>query len=288
MPSTKDIAIDIIELEETDKAHASSSVASISRNSPTADPEGAIRYEPFRRRGAYAELSGGETDENEDQEKEPSKLQTMVYRLTKSILLRRLLLYYLPPALLLSIPLIVTATVAKDANIGDDVRLVGLFAWLEVIWAIFWGAWGLAYVLPFVFQYFAGFFSSGARYYTDILKAIIVPMTAFYSALFSRVATPLLCVFDEKNPGKCDDAWVLIIRKFLLATIACTGLFFVQKILIHLLTVNYRKRQFRVGSRKAKELYISWLKCMKLLSDCILDSAHALPPKTTKSTARRH
>jgi hypothetical protein len=251
MSSSKDIAINIIPLEESQQGYASRSSAFSKEDSPSGDADGAIRYEPFRRRGAYAELSGGEHEEDEDGESKPSKLQTLVYRLTKSVLLRRFLLYYLPPALALLIVVIITATAAKDSHIGD-VHLVGLFVWLEVTWAIFWAAWALAFVLPFVFQFFAGFISSGARYYTDILKAVIVPMTAFYFALLSRAATQLLCVFDWETPGTCDDNWVLVIRKILLATVACTGLFFVEKVLIHLLTVNYRKRQFRVRVEESK------------------------------------
>jgi hypothetical protein len=251
MSSSKDIAIDIIPLEESQQGHASRSSAFSRGNSLTADTEGAIRYEPFRRRGAYAELSGGENDEHEDEEGPPSKLQAWVHRMTKSIILRRFLLYYLPPALILLIVTLVLATVAKDSHIGD-VHTVGLFVWLEVVWAIFWAAWALAFVLPFVFQYFAGFISSGAKYYTDILKAVKVPMTAFYFALLSRAATVLLCVFDHEKPGQCDDKWVLIIRQVLLATIACTGFFFIEKVLIHLLTINYRKRQFKVRVEESK------------------------------------
>ncbi|KAJ8108042.1 hypothetical protein OPT61_g8447 [Boeremia exigua] len=251
MPSPKDMVIDIVELE-TNQANASGIAAPTSRRSFSADQPDSVRFEPFRRHGAYTGLSSGDGDDDEYQEEEMCKLQTVVYRLTKSTVIRRLLLYYLPPALLLLIPIVITATVAKNVHIGDDVRIVGLFVWLEVIWAIFWGSWGLAFVLPFVLQFFAGFFSPVAKDYTNILKVVTWPMTAFYFALFSRASTPLLCVFDENRPGVCDDAWVLFIRTFFLATIACTGLFFVQKVLIHLLTVNYRKRQFRGRSRESK------------------------------------
>lgn len=252
MSLPKDIIIDIMEPEKTSQVRASGSETPTSRRSSREDHQEATRYEPFRRQGAYAELSGGDGDADENQEKEPSKLQTLVYKFTKSTLLRRLLLYYLPPTLLLLIPIIVTATVAKDAHIGEDVRILGLFVWLEVVWAIFWGSWGLAFTLPFVFQYFAGFFIPVAKDYTDILKAVILPMTAFYFALFSRAATSLLCVFDKARPGRCDDDWVLIIRRFFLATVACTGLFFVEKVLVHLLTVKYRKRQFKVRVEENK------------------------------------
>jgi hypothetical protein len=169
------------------------------------------------------------------------------------VALRRLLLYYLPPALILSIVIIVSVTAGKKARIGD-IHLVGLFVWLEVIWGFFWSSWAMAYVLPFVLQFFGGFVSSGARQNTEILKAVQLPMTAFFWALLSRASTPILCVFANDDRGVYDDNWVLIIRKALLATVACTGLYFVEKILIHLLTVNYRKRQFRTKVEESKRL----------------------------------
>ncbi|KAI4761457.1 hypothetical protein E4T52_06394 [Aureobasidium sp. EXF-3400] len=71
-------------------------------------------------------------------------------------------------------------------------------------------------------------------------------MALFFWALLSRAATPVLCAFDENRPGECDDEWIAVLRKILLATVASTGIFFVEKILIHILTINYRQKQFRV------------------------------------------
>ena len=56
MSSSKDIAIDIIPLEESSRNHISRRPAFARDDSPS----GPVRYEPFRRRGAYAELSGEE------------------------------------------------------------------------------------------------------------------------------------------------------------------------------------------------------------------------------------
>ncbi|KAG9669215.1 hypothetical protein KCU99_g7523, partial [Aureobasidium melanogenum] len=99
---------------------------------------------------------------------------------------------------------------------------------MEVIWIICWGAWGLAYLLPYGIQFFAGFITTHSRKYAELLQAIILPMALFFWALLSRAATPVLCAFDENRP------------------VASTGIFFVEKILIHILTINYRQKQFRV------------------------------------------
>ncbi|KAG9563621.1 hypothetical protein KCU71_g6667, partial [Aureobasidium melanogenum] len=117
---------------------------------------------------------------------------------------------------------------------------------MEVIWIICWGAWGLAYLLPYGIQFFAGFITTHSRKYAELLQAIILPMALFFWALLSRAATPVLCAFDENRPGECDDEWIAVLRKILLATVASTGIFFVEKILIHILTINYRQKQFRV------------------------------------------
>jgi hypothetical protein len=252
--SAKDVVVEIIPLEESRRTHASGSSTIAGEGSSTTHRDSPIaNLGFFQRRSAYAELSGGEDEENAEKQEEAGKLEAFVHKITESLILRRLLLRYLPPALILSIGIAVTLAAAKTARIGD-VHLVGLFVWLEVIWAIFWVAWGTAYSLPFAIQYLGGFLSSGIRYYTEILKAVLIPMTAFFWAMLSRAATPVLCLFDEDEPGKCDDQWVAVIRRALLAAVCCTGLYFIEKILIHLLTVNYRKRQFRTRLDEGKKV----------------------------------
>jgi hypothetical protein len=251
--SSKDVVVEIIPLEEAHRTLASEPSTISGEGSSATYPDGPIANLGFFRRRAYVELSGAEEEENEDNEEKESKFQAFVHRITTSLILRRLFLRYLPPALVLSIGVVIASTAAKKTRIGD-VHLVGLFVWLEVIWAIFWLAWGTAYGVPFAIQFFGGFISSGIRYYTEILKAVLIPMTAFFWALLSRAITPVLCAFDEDDPGDCDDKWVMIIRRALLAAVCCTGLYFVEKILIHLLTINYRKRQFKTRADEVKRV----------------------------------
>jgi hypothetical protein len=67
MSSSKDIAIDIIPLEQSQRNHISRRPAFARDDSPSAGTSG-IRYEPFRRRGAYAELSGEERGNRNDED----------------------------------------------------------------------------------------------------------------------------------------------------------------------------------------------------------------------------
>ncbi|KAH9203836.1 Mechanosensitive ion channel-domain-containing protein, partial [Leptodontidium sp. 2 PMI_412] len=162
-------------------------------------------------------------------------------------------LYIIPVAVVLAIPIVLTATAFKDVAI-EDIRLTGLFVWIELVWLNVWLAILMAYILPFIFQFFGGFISSGSRKYAQLLKAVILPMSVFIWAMISRSATPVICAFDSKEDRKhlCDDQWILVLRRVLLATIAVTGIFFVEKIMIHLVSVSYRRRQFNLKLKENK------------------------------------
>ncbi|KAK0941529.1 hypothetical protein LTR29_006908 [Friedmanniomyces endolithicus] len=174
---------------------------------------------------------------------EATRWLAVVRRMVKSELYRSSLLLFLPVAVFLTLPILITATAGMDVSIGD-VHLVGLFVWIEVVWLILWGVWGLAYIIPYVVQFLAGFVTANSRRYGELLQAIQLPMTLFLWAILSRAITPILCTFDRERPGDCDDDWVLVLRKILIATVASTGFFFVEKILVHLLTINYREKQY--------------------------------------------
>lgn len=202
-------------------------------------------YLPSRRGRYFALADVDECESSEHQDEKSSRTLTFVRTLTPNEKTRPFLLLFLLVSLALIIPIIITRIVVKQVSIGD-VHLVGLFVWLEVIWIICWGAWGLAYLLPFGIQFFAGLITTHSRKYAELLQALNLPMALFFWALLSRAATPVLCAFDKDRPGECDDEWIAALRKILLATVACTGIFFVEKILIHILTINYRQKQFRV------------------------------------------
>ena len=49
----------------------------------------------------------------------------------------RYFVYVLPLALIIAVPVIVGATVAKDAELGG-VRIVWFFTWVEILWLSLW------------------------------------------------------------------------------------------------------------------------------------------------------
>jgi hypothetical protein len=229
-------------------------------NSPHSRAIGATgrnKREFLNRTGAYSAVTDEEDedkDEDED-EAEATPVGRFFQKIIRSYAVTRFALYIIPVALVLAVPIVLTATAFKGAAIGD-IRLTGLFLWIELVWLNVWLAMLISYILPFLLQFFGGFVSSGSRKYAQLLKALLLPMSVFIWALISRAAIPVICAFDTKENRElhCDDQWVLILRKALLATIAATGMFFVEKLMIHLLSVGYHRKRFNAKLKEDKRI----------------------------------
>ncbi|KAF7512368.1 hypothetical protein GJ744_001936 [Endocarpon pusillum] len=205
---------------------------------------GRRKSQALSRKSTYSVLTNNEGDDDDVGDKdEEDAPPTLIGRIVKYSAFTRFALYIIPMSILLTIPIILTETVFHNAAIGD-IRLSGLFVWIQIVWLSCWLAALIAYTLPFLCQFLGGYFTSNSRWYTQLLRTVILPMSVFFWALFSRAATPVICAFDIEKKYRCDDPWVLIIQKALLATIAVTGMFFVEKLLVHLLSVRHRHRQF--------------------------------------------
>jgi len=62
-----------------------------------------------------------------------NKMGALYHRVLKFSIVTRYLVYYLPLAVILTIPIIVGATASKGAEIGG-VRILWFFVWLECVW----------------------------------------------------------------------------------------------------------------------------------------------------------
>lgn len=71
--------------------------------------------------------------------------------------------YILPVAMLLAIPVIITANPPHDNARADGIRLLGLFIWIEIVWVAFWVAKLVAQALPILLQAACGLISTGIR-----------------------------------------------------------------------------------------------------------------------------
>lgn len=118
----------------------------------------------------------GDDDDEDDDE---TTTDTLFGRLFRHSLVIRYTLYIVPVAIILAIPIILAGTVFRKARIGD-IRILGLFVWIELIWVDVWFSKLLAYVEPHVIQYVVSFISSSSRTYAQLFVALKWPVTAFF------------------------------------------------------------------------------------------------------------
>ena len=109
----------------------------------------------------------------------------MIYnKILNFSILTRYILYVLPLAILIAIPIIIGATAAQNAELGG-VRIVWIFSWLECVWFSLWVSKLAAKSLPWVFQFLCGIVSSGTRKYALVIKALEIYLSLSGWALAS-------------------------------------------------------------------------------------------------------
>ena len=91
-------------------------------------------------------------------------------------LVTRYFLYILPVAVIISLPIIIGATVAQNATIGG-VRIVWFFSWVLTVWVALWTSKLSAKCLPSIFQFLCGIVSSGTRKYAMVLSSLELYLT---------------------------------------------------------------------------------------------------------------
>ncbi|EKV14797.1 Serine/threonine protein kinase [Penicillium digitatum PHI26] len=161
-------------------------------------------------------------------------------------LITRYLIYVLPIAILIAIPIIVGVTVAKNAKIGG-VHLYWFFTWIEIIWFSLWAAKVFARYVPYFFQFLCGIVSSGTRKYALILRALETPIALMIWAIISLVTfLPVMTL----NPGKKDSgdtgvkAWEKSVKNILFALLVCSLIYLVEKAIVQLISISYHRKQF--------------------------------------------
>lgn len=118
---------------------------------------------------------------SEDHTEPPSsanltRLHCLYKSLINSSIIIRYLVYIMPFAILIAIPIIVGATATPYATVGG-VKLYWFFAWIEVVWLSLWVCKILARGLPYVFQSLWGVLSPGNRRYALVLRTLEIPIS---------------------------------------------------------------------------------------------------------------
>ncbi|KAF2425283.1 hypothetical protein EJ08DRAFT_672152 [Tothia fuscella] len=166
----------------------------------------------------------------------------------------RYFLYVLPLALVLAVPIIVGATAARKAQIGG-IRIVWLFTWIEIVWLSLWVSKLFARSLPRVFKFVVGVVSSGVRKYALVIRALEIPLSLVGWALVSLLTfTPLMLRNPDTPSGAALKPWMTIIRQVLGALLVCFLIFFGERLIVQLISINYHGKQFDAKIKENKHM----------------------------------
>ncbi|KAI0879848.1 Mechanosensitive ion channel-domain-containing protein [Annulohypoxylon maeteangense] len=214
----------------------------------------------FFHRGRRQAKKNSPSAENDNLTSDEASLNAMGKLYNKIIhasVVTRYLVYIVPVALLLAVPLIVIpATGNRDrilvghgprqnadsepvAVYAPGPQLFYLFLWIELAWLSLWVGKVVAHLLPPIFMFFTGVVSAGTRKYAIVIRALEIPLSLFFWAMATFfIFTGLI------NVNFNDVSWVIAIRRILGAFFASSAVFLIEKTIIQLISVTYHQRSF--------------------------------------------
>jgi small-conductance mechanosensitive channel len=189
---------------------------------------------------------------------EPAKLTGLgkIYdKIANFSVITRYLFYILPVSALIAVPMIVNVTAAPNAELGG-VRLVWIFAWVEVVWNSLWVAKLLAKALPWMFQFICGVVSSGTRKYALVLRSLEIPLSLVGWMLCSWLTfIPMMTRNPDQRKqagGTATQPWEERLNKVLAAALCSFLILLLEKLIIQLLSINYHRTQFNDKIKDSK------------------------------------
>ncbi|KAL1889211.1 hypothetical protein Sste5346_009069 [Sporothrix stenoceras] len=187
-------------------------------------------------------------------------------RLVAASSMTRYLIYIIPVAFLLAIPLVLLP-VTGNANtipLGSHVTnattdpptreygppLFHLFIWFEASWAGLWAGKIVARLIPVVFVFFCGVISSGTRKYATVLRGLEVPLSLFFWALVTWLVFRFL--FTNSNI-----TWIYALTNIFGALFVSSAVFLGERAIIHLMSISYHARSFSNRIKESKrDIYL--------------------------------
>jgi len=156
----------------------------------------------------------------------------------------RYLVYVVPVALLLAIPLVIlpfTGDMNKDrVSLGGQdnaTSLFNLFLWVEISWLSLWVGKVVAHLLPPIFMFFCGVVSSGTRKYATVLRALEIPLSLFFWGLASWLVFKFMFTDDRIQ-------WIDTIKRILLSLFISSAVLLGEKAIVQLISISYHQRSF--------------------------------------------
>lgn len=164
----------------------------------------------------------------------------------------RYLLYVVPVAILIAVPLVLGATVFTDARIGG-VPMWWFFVWVMIVWCGLWASKLVAQFIPFLFQFFCGVVSPGTRKYSAILTNLEIPLSLVGWAICSLVSFTIIVGRTREGPDNLSTGWADIVRKILFATLFSTLVVLAEKTLVQLIQISYHRKSFDDKIKQSKQ-----------------------------------
>ncbi|EAA31931.2 hypothetical protein GE21DRAFT_8201 [Neurospora crassa] len=173
-------------------------------------------------------------------------------RLRKFPRVLRYVVYSIPPAILILIPIFLDIfAYNRHQDVGEDrgVRLLWFGIWLEVVWLSLWGTRVITCAMPYVVAWIADTLgSSNHKKWRDIGRQLEFPTACFIWLLVVVVTyNPILKdhrIDQGEDARDKDSAWISIVYKIILAFFILATLNFAEKILIQWIASSFHRRTY--------------------------------------------
>lgn len=173
-------------------------------------------------------------------------------RLRKFPRVLRYIVYSIPPAILILIPIFLDLfAYNRHQDVGENrgVRLLWFGIWLEVIWLSLWATRVITCLMPFAVAWIADTFgSSNHKKWRDIGRQLEFPTAMFIWMLVVLVTyNPILKdhrIDKGEDANDKDSAWISIVYKIILAFFILAALNFAEKILIQWIASSFHRRTY--------------------------------------------
>jgi hypothetical protein len=157
----------------------------------------------------------------------------------------RYMLYVVPIAILIAVPLVLGFAVFPNARIGQ-VKMGIFFIWIMIVWCSLWLSKLVAQFLPFLFQFLAGVVSPGTRKYSAILTNLEIPLSLVGWAIASLVSFTILI------RNRINEPWTDRMQRILFACLFSTLVLLAEKALVQLIQISYHRKSFDEKIKQSK------------------------------------